>query len=73
VIFAELATGDHGDTFVCVILMALAFLFCSQLSLDISAKRISPAILSVQFLFVFCSSVFLIGFLGSLKTTFVHE
>lgn len=38
---------------MCVILMALAFLLCSQLSLDVSAKRVSPAILSVQFLFVF--------------------
>lgn len=65
--------GTMVAPFVCVVLMTLAFLLCSQLSLDVSAKRTSPAILSVQFLFVFCSTVFLIGFLGSLKTAFVQE
>ena len=37
---------------VCVTLVALAFLLCSQLPLDVSAERVSPAILSVQILFV---------------------
>lgn len=54
--------GTMVAPFVCMVLTTLAFLLCSQLSLDVSAKLTSPAILSVQFLFVFCSTVFLIGF-----------
>ena len=73
-IFAELATGDHGGTFSVRDTRGprLSSLLPAA-SGCLSRARLPSYPLCADSLCFFCSTVFLIGFLGSLRTTFVHE